>query len=151
MCFFAADRRRENFYLLGTSFIWIFDFSNPKMFIFSGWEFFRFSPPQLFWKFEKSWGWEHFFWFPPTPRVQPPKKTLIGSSVFYFTRTGKIFYPSKVRRIKILPGRRPVDKHFTRFGMVLPGNRCEMAKILPVLKTKKKHCFRPRSKSISSF
>ena len=37
----------------------------------------------------------------------------IGISVF-FTRLGKIFYPTADRRVKILPGRRPAGKNFTR-------------------------------------
>ena len=59
------------------------------------------------------------------------------TSVFFFYPYGYIF----------LPVQSPADKNFTRpkaggyafmrFGTVLPGNRREAAKILPVLKTKK--------------
>ena len=41
-------------------------------------------------------------------------KSNVRTSVFFFTRTGKIFYPSAGRRVKILPGRRPTGKKFTR-------------------------------------
>ena len=44
-----------------------------------------------------------------------------GSSVFYVTRTGKKLYPSKDQGLagKIFTR---LTEHFTRFGMVLPGN-----------------------------